>query len=278
MTTQLPPELIDHILDHITDGQLFILKKEYSALSLVCQYWKERCQPRLFAHLTLRRRDEVYYLLDLVNHGDRTNPTHISHYIKELTLRISTDRNLYPWFHLVQLLLIPRLRIPSPMIITVIEGSACFGRSLANWMLPRAAPCPFQHIVRLELYGCSFQSFGDFLHLCHEILTLRGIICKQISWPDLTEEFPSSESPFTRLTVVDVDHCGPTSWMIARLLLNKCINNSFTSLNAEDREVLLVMLRIIGEQCEAFYCGLALDIPISQVSPFFKGALYNPRL
>lgn len=210
-------ELFERILGYMhiegEDGAAQYTNIELGYCPLVCRYWAQRCQPKIFCEIEIRCAEDARQLLAMLERpGSR-----IAQYIEVLRLSplwyeptwFAVSTFMTPWFHFMRLL---HAKLGSCYYSLFLAGPRPGGmRTLRSihWNLPRTFPAHSRGLRTLRLYRIEFHSFRDLVHLLDELPDLRELHCEYLTWvlaPPLTT-LRANRPRTTSLESVRLSHC-----------------------------------------------------------------------
>ncbi|PSR76274.1 hypothetical protein PHLCEN_2v8568 [Hermanssonia centrifuga] len=227
----LPPDLFKNILDclqtssrspyHGENSIVAVTKHELAACSLTCSYWATACRPRIFTHITLRSREDVYTLLSFIEQPNSPLPG----YIKFIRISSVLSGLPQPWIYLVPLLSSPKLNpfIDKELYISQPLDSDGKDRVVdlnLHLALPSSVPStPFIDFSDIALTDIHLNTYSDLSRFVRTTPFLGWLRCERIAWTTAQEEtlLPGS-SRTSYITYVTMEKC-TENWKAMDLLL-----------------------------------------------------------
>lgn len=292
MPALLPQELVDEVIKYLftlCDKDTRRYKKLLGRASLVSRYWDRRCRRAIFSVTALANRKEVYTLLDFIR--ERQDPASRLIEISVSVLVLYTDFALgaVEWIHLVEFLILPRLRLSPPVVhIVAVQESPPYEwspsihtrSSIVDPSIPRKPYSLLRRVVDLTLHMCSFACFSDLLRLCSEMPDLKHLHLHTVSWLDPHVTLPSSKTLFQRMETVGAINCSQgVVELLGWLLLGMRGNSVIVRLPAHERDALLGLLAAVrtpesirSGHREHRFSLISQDSTTSSSKPRLKGA------
>ncbi|KIP10763.1 hypothetical protein PHLGIDRAFT_493501 [Phlebiopsis gigantea 11061_1 CR5-6] len=167
----VPPELFDYFLDHLTRSSAPVHDPEknrkrrqvLSRCALVCRFWASRCEPMLFHTLTLRSLDDIHTLLSL--------PAARRLHIRDLFMEQTEP--CVPWTHLVYASAKAGEFIPNVHLFHKLDG-ACTPTSVQtlrslHQSLPRRTPNLFEDNFPIQIHNYRLEEFYDLTQFVRKL-------------------------------------------------------------------------------------------------------------
>ena len=169
LAKRIPPELFRNILGFLqvrdetqeyhpryTRDYNLLTKHELGQLALVCRDWARICQKHIFAHITLRSKQDFIYLLQMSS----STYSNISRYVANIKLIYTIP--CVPWIHLVALETARSFPYYSPDVKLTVEDRSLIlehpKRALScHSSLPRSPPAFSTNIHTIEFVRITFQ-------------------------------------------------------------------------------------------------------------------------
>lgn len=191
--SDIPPELFDNILSHLTRLDYTREEREYwrstlARCALVCRYWSVTCQPILFASLRLDSREHALQLLKFM----RTPISAIPSLVYRVKVGKSQAVTGTPWLHLISVIG-DRAHQELVKYEVTLEGPLAAGQRMRSihFGVPRSLPAHFsRHIERLSLTDIYFVELDDLMHLVWEVPSLEWVRCERVTWGSLPTALP----------------------------------------------------------------------------------------
>ena len=246
---------------HASRGRVPITRHELALLGGINRYWAERCQRKLFAHVSLGAHEEACELLELVQAPESS----IIKYLGTITIEAqSLTTSTIPWIHMLcyifgaeeRYLAEERLRSPhkppqrvrSPTIVFALNGPGTLGRSIHRGLPPSHPPNFSLPIGTLKLTNVRFRRFADLLAVTAYMTNLRTVDCVDVHWDDEPRLSDSSgDDALFRFVAyghppgnisVRMDRCsGWARRAIAPFLRSKWIGRHYAFRNVEAEEI-----------------------------------------
>lgn len=191
----IPEELFDLVLDFLVingydhKNWVAVNKRDLGHIALVCRRWAKICQQKIFAHTTLRSRQDFFALWSFVDHPESI----IKRYIQYLWLD-PVDAASAPWIHVVCQRIPSRMLHPEFRMTLELKGREeaplVLGRSIHGLLPKHPLPIFSFGIKDVHLTDMRFRSLEDLARLVGEMPSLRVLECERVTWPPLPEDRP----------------------------------------------------------------------------------------
>ncbi|KAF7789266.1 hypothetical protein EIP86_000207 [Pleurotus ostreatoroseus] len=247
IAARIPPELFENILcvlmlrDEVRSWSTDFVsadKRELSRLALVCRYWAEFCQDRIFHTLILRTHSDYKQFLAFL----QCPLSRIHKYVSDVSVVVE-DCPKAPWLHRLSqisrtyriglLEYHPKLEGSQPNESTTAQANSTQKqkrkkrgplRSIHH-SLPKTFPSSeSSHIMMLDIKNQSFRSLSDLVHLLTELRALRDIELDAVIWAGEPALPPAQAAPkkgyCSEILSVKAHACSAdwvAAWMLAGL-------------------------------------------------------------
>ena len=199
IAADIPPELFDHILRHITimDGRLpgDGDKHAASVCGQVCRHWAHHCRQFLFHRLVIDSEDNLSRLRALVQAVPPAGLQPIGEYLDWIVFRVAFSTAEKPWIH--HLLLRPFLGSNTECDINLslfcdnAQGpdidSKDVGRGIFHG-LPRTLPGNKLAIRDLDLENVRLRNTVDLRRLLSHFRSYEGVVLRNVRWDTQPEQ------------------------------------------------------------------------------------------
>ena len=224
--SQLPEEIIDHILQLVHDerdtpiyclpwtvSRMCLEKRSLGLCSLTCHHWLRRCRPLIFSSFRITSLHEAAFLAQLV----RSPKYSIAPHVQQLALSEWSGDSNRPW--VLQTLAVLGGRLPHLQVLQ------CFGRdprseqaAASQRLLDRRREHPmlsgrlstllrgFKELGYLILMQVHFRSFSDVARTVRSLEKLEVFAATGISW-DRATPLPPPKECRRGPRKMRVDHC-----------------------------------------------------------------------
>ncbi|PSR72272.1 hypothetical protein PHLCEN_2v11864 [Hermanssonia centrifuga] len=250
-----PSEILQFVLDalHLTideddSGDTNEYKRTINSCALTCRYWSRVCCPYLFESITIRSKEDLNTLLDLMARPDSHIPSSI--------LRLEIWEGSDVWAHNVAMSLASKL----PKLETVTHermGDPTWKnaqrRTPPQISRSSAFYSAYQVVTTLVLKNHHFSSFAALTQLVKALPKLDVLKCEYLSWEERPYN-PRLLRAASHLSTVQVEYGG--RWELiqlftarwGRLPLDWDPSSKCPELNPSDLSLVHELLKLIVRQ------------------------------
>ncbi|KAH7928610.1 hypothetical protein BV22DRAFT_193926 [Leucogyrophana mollusca] len=238
--TFIPPEITDHIIDHLHEDA-----EALGTCSLVCKSWLPASRYHLFSIISLHpwKKDSFLRLLDSTCSSFAPHVRHL--YIRE-------GRGAYTWEKKWLNDALPRLSGLTHVESLEIEQ--------VFWEFLSAAAKKsffegFRGIKQLKLRQFEFRTGTDLVTFLSAFPKLEALRLDNVKWERETMELAGLSVP-TRLRVVGMNYCRKSpvlDWLMSGDRIPRAQNIRLGMLTARDTPVVSRYLRLLGNSVEELH-------------------------